>query len=145
NWSGEGCGKWGSAGTGDGLFGTISDVAVSEDGLIAVLDADKNDIQLFTDGGNMVKQLGSGPLGIAHASGIAWGHDGKLYVADTATNRVMRVQRTGEPDMTYEGGGSEHRSLEQPTDVAVSRDGDIYAVDLRGRVVHLTPDGAVAG
>jgi glucose/arabinose dehydrogenase len=137
--------RWGTAGVGDKSFNTISDVAVSDDGLLAVLDAENNDVQLFTGEGVTVGHLGADQLGMAHASGIAWGHDGKLYVADTATNRVMRVARSGQVERYYGAGDSEHRALEQPTDVAVDADGDVYAVDLRGRVVHFTAEGVVAG
>jgi DNA-binding beta-propeller fold protein YncE len=135
--------RWGQAGKGAGLFDTISDLAVSPDGMIAVLDAGNNDVQMFTAAGNEALYLGGDQLGIAHASGIAWGRDGKIYIADTATNRVLRVDRSGLVEATLGSGDGKHRAIEQPTDVAVTADGIVYAVDLRGRVVRFDTAGII--
>ncbi|MFL5732311.1 MAG: glycosyltransferase family 39 protein [Chloroflexia bacterium] len=143
NPAGTEVGRWGKQGSGDGKFGLLSDVAVSQDGIIAALDAQNNDIQLFTAAGNEALHISNSLVDIAHASGIAWGRDGKLYVADTATNRVLRLDRSGQIEKSFGAGNANHRSLEQPTDVAAAADGTVWALDLRGRVVRFTPDGGI--
>ena len=82
---------WGAPGAGDGLFKTITHVAVSGDGVIATLDTGNHEIQLFDERGAFIRRLPATQIGISEAMGIAWGPDGKIYVADTSGSRVVRL------------------------------------------------------
>ena len=135
---------WGVAGAeADGHFALISDLAVSQDGLLAVLDANNGDIQLLNAGGQLIAHLTSAQAGLSHASGITWAPDGSLWVADTGASRVVHLARDGSLLAAWRNAIGTLAPLEQPTDVAVTADGTLYAVDLRGRVVHFNADGQI--
>ncbi|HUS15074.1 MAG TPA: glycosyltransferase family 39 protein [Chloroflexia bacterium] len=134
---------WGAEGTGDTQFGAISDLAVRGDGVIAVLDAGNNDIQLFDASGTLITHARNDMVGIASSSGIAWGPEGRMYVADTAGGRILRVFPDGKPDVVFHDGDATHQPIDQPVDVAVTPDGVLYAVDLRDRIVRFNPAGQI--
>lgn len=131
---------WGQAGPGDGQFYIISDLAISPDGLLAVLDAGNGDIQTFSRDGRQLGHLKGTQIPLSQPSGIAWGPNGEMYVADTASNRVVRVSRSGQVEAVYGAQDSNYLPLDRPLDVAVTPKGTVYAVDTRGRVVRF--DGA---
>ena len=135
--------SWGAPGAGDGLFKTITDVAVSGDGVIATLDTGNHEIQLFDERGAFIRRLPAAQIGIAEAMGIAWGPDGKIYVADTSGSRVVRLAPDGAPEASLREAVAPLAPLEQPTDVAVTPDGTVYAVDLRKRVVRFNAEGRI--
>ncbi len=134
---------WGSPGDGDGQFANLSDIAVSGDGIIAALDAGHGDVQLFDGNGTLIAHLRHGQVGLSPASGIAWGPDGRLYIADTANGRVVRVNSNGAPEFSMNAGDAMHQALSQPVDVAVTASGTIYAADLAGRVVRFNAAGVI--
>ncbi|MGI8589271.1 MAG: glycosyltransferase family 39 protein [Chloroflexia bacterium] len=134
---------WGSAGSADGQFGTISDVAVRSDGTIAVLDSSNDDIQLFDSHGKEIAHWCRDMVQIGDSGGLTWGPDGKIYVADTARSRIVRLGTAGRPEASFRDGGAQHQALNQPIDVVVTADGTIYAVDLLGRVVRFSHQGLI--
>jgi adhesin/invasin len=69
---------------------------------------------------------------------IAFGPDGALYVADTESHRVRRVDAggivttvagTGERGVGGDGGRATEARLSSPSDVAVAADGTLYIAD----------------
>jgi DNA-binding beta-propeller fold protein YncE len=127
-----------------GHFNLLSDVAVSNDGVLAALDADNGDIQLFDTNGRLLLHLTNAQVDLSHASGLAWGPDGSIWVADTGTSRVVHLSRDGAVLAAWHEGSGTLAPLEQPTDVAVTLDGTVYAVDLRRRVVQFDATGRIA-
>ena len=134
---------WGRAGSGDGQFNLISDLAAAPDGTLAVLDADNGDIQLFTGDGDLVGHLPAATLGLAHSSGLAWAPDGTLWVADTGSSRVLHLDRSGTVLGAFRGGANGLAPLEQPVDVLVVPNGTVYVVDFHNRVARLNAAGLV--
>jgi len=135
---------WGVAGDdADGHFNQLTDLAVSPDGVLAALDGEAGDIQLFHADGQLVARLPAAQLGLRHSSGVAWGPDGSLWVADTGASRVVHLARDGTPLAAWREGSGALAPLEQPTDVAVTLDGTVYAVDLRGRIVRFNAAGQI--
>lgn len=113
---------------------TYSDVAVDKDGTIAALDQAVGDIQLFKVVGSQLIRGSRFHPGLHNPKGLAWGPDGKIYVADTGASRIVRVDRTGKIEVlaTQEDPlDGIHERLEQPLDVAVAPDGAIYVADVR--------------
>jgi 4-amino-4-deoxy-L-arabinose transferase-like glycosyltransferase/sugar lactone lactonase YvrE len=141
--SGKQVAAWGRPGDGEGQFATLSDIAVSGDGVIAALDAGHRDVQLFDGNGTLLAHLRNDQIGISPASGLAWGPDGKLYIADTGGGRVLRVSRSGQPEFSMSAGDATHQALSQPVDVAVTAGGIVYAADLIGRVVRFNAAGVI--
>jgi 4-amino-4-deoxy-L-arabinose transferase-like glycosyltransferase len=135
---------WGvEGGDADGHFNQLTDLVVNPEGVLAALDGENGNIQLFHADGQLVTRLPAARVGLRHASGIAWGPDGSLWVADTGNSRVVHLARDGTPLAAWREGNGTLAPLEQPTDVAVTLDGTVYAVDLRGRVVRFNAAGRI--
>ncbi|MDQ6695704.1 MAG: hypothetical protein M3014_15055, partial [Chloroflexota bacterium] len=123
-------------------FKVLSDVATDKAGNIACLDAENGDVRIFNSSGQQTSRIPHTLLNLAHSSGITYGPDGKIYIADTARGRVLRVAADGSRvEAEMHGGGEGMEPLDQPLDVAVTTDNNVYVVDLRGRVVHLNAQG----
>jgi hypothetical protein len=127
-----------------GHFNLLSDVAVSADGVLAALDGENSDIQLFDTNGRLLLRLTNAQVGLSHPSGLAWAPDGSIWVADTGASRVVHLARDGTVLMAWREGSGTLAPLEQPTDVAVTLDGTVYAVDLRRRIVQFDAAGRIA-
>ena len=109
------------------------DAALTADGGIAVLDADREAVVLFSRQGAWVHTVGGrrgiGDLRLNRPSGLAVGPDGKLWVADTKNNRLVVLDTAGKVYQTVgESGGSDGR-FRHPTDVAFDRVGRVYVAD----------------
>jgi len=73
-------------------FSQPSDIAVSKDGLIYVVDGVNNSIKVFNQGGKFVFSFGSqGTLNgqFQFPMGIDVGSSGKVYVADSGNHRIQ--------------------------------------------------------
>jgi DNA-binding beta-propeller fold protein YncE len=119
------------------------DVAVSDDGLIFVLDTNSGEILAYTPRARLVRTWrvgGNGSKSNGHASAIAWGPDGYLYVLDSASSRILRFTEEGrfvsEIVMPFEGLG---RKLGDEFVVSSSA---IFVMDGDGLTLHVsTLDG----
>ncbi|CAI4030869.1 SGL domain-containing protein [Nitrospira tepida] len=77
--------------------------------------------------------------GLAGPSGLAWGEDGTLYVADTFNGRIRAVDSVTGVIRTVAGDGGEYRyqgvpnewstSLSRPYGIAVDREGHLLITD----------------
>jgi DNA-binding beta-propeller fold protein YncE len=79
-------------------FSQPSDVAVSKDGHIYVVDGVNNIIKVFNQSGKFVFSFGSkGPLNgqFKFPLGIDIGNSGKVYVADSGNHRIQILGPTG--------------------------------------------------
>ncbi|MFL5807542.1 MAG: fibronectin type III domain-containing protein, partial [Roseiflexaceae bacterium] len=86
-------------------------------------------------------------------SGIAFGPDGSLYIADAINQRVRRVDLDGvittvagsdEAGFGGDGGPATAAKLNYPSDVAVGPDGSLYIADtLNHRIRRVAPDGII--
>jgi sugar lactone lactonase YvrE len=133
----------GDPGDGASGFDLLADVAVGKDGLIAALDAGSGDVTLWDASGTLQNRLTPDRTGLARSSGIAFGPDGSIYVADTGNSRVVRLSRSGQQLLSYYEANGDFEALEQPTDVAITPGGDVFAVDLRHRVVRFDANGRI--
>ena len=85
--------------------------------------------------------------------GLAIGHDGTLYIADSGNNRVRRVNLdgtittvagTGKNGFGGDGGWATEAPLSNPGGLAVSPDGSLYIADWGNRRVRrVDPDGTI--
>ncbi len=134
---------WGGAASGSDTFNDVSDLVQAADGKIVALDAENADIRIFDEDGKQVSEIPRGKMGLTHARGIAVGPDGKLYVADTAGNRVVRISTNGDIEQVFQQGSNFIKGLDQPLDLVVGPDGSVYVVDLLKRIVKFNPLGQV--
>jgi YD repeat-containing protein len=101
----------------------------------------------YGDGGSAIDAL------LRRPSGIAFGSDGSLYIADKSNQRVRRVDLdgiittvagNGEVGFGGDGGLATAASLNDPSDVAVGPDGSLYIADLGNhRIRRVAPDGVI--
>ncbi|HEU4335397.1 MAG TPA: hypothetical protein VFT32_12955 [Candidatus Eisenbacteria bacterium] len=84
--------------------------------------------------------------GLLHPSGVAYGPDGSLYVADTdhhavrridaATGVITTVAGIGAPGYAGDGGPAAAARLRAPRDVAVAENGDLYVADTGNHAIR---------
>lgn len=114
------------------------DVAVEDDGTIHLLDTDAAKMFNFSSRMRLLESWvpkADGPMPSVRPKAVANGSDGFLYVADPASNRILR----------FTGDGHFFAALNADTDgtsrklsdrIAVAR-GYIFAMDLDGRMLHV--------
>lgn len=133
----------GSTGTEPGKLNGPTDVAVDASDNILVLDSGNGRVQSFDRDGNFLSTFGTSGSGagqLLNAQGLFVDPDsGKIYVADTGNQRVLRFLANGTLDPSWGGDGSvgvtgaverDHTGFDQPTDVAVNPiTGEVYVAD----------------
>ncbi len=92
------------------------------------------------DNSKSVAQNISGPRGLTVSGDM-------VYICDTGNNRIIQCQRTGSAELTFVrtitgyDDGESRKSFKGPTDVAVSKQGNIFIADReRNRIVKLDKD-----
>lgn len=123
-----------------------ADVEIGPDGHVWVLDALDGQLRRIDPASGAVTLIGERDLGLYRPRGFALAPDGTILVADTGGSRIVRLTADGSLIATIgpEVGGPGR--LRQPTDVAVTANGDLYAVNGEGgAVLHLSPAGEYIG
>jgi sugar lactone lactonase YvrE len=119
----------------DGVtMGAAASVAFTSDGHLIVLNRGPQALMEFDSTGRFVRAFGDGLFTRTH--GLHVDHDDNLWVADVGSHIVVKLDRQGRTLLTLgtageagewnEAAGS--RKLNQPNDVAVDRDGNIFVV-----------------
>ena len=104
-------------------------IVAAPDNLFLVLDADSGRVGRY-DGQGHFLGLALAPEGPTATRGLGLGLDGRVYVAQTAASRVLRL----DPRATEgTGGGEQAATADQPT---------AALADARGNIVIYEPDGA---
>ena len=88
----------GGTGPGPGQFSNADDLAVDSAGNVYVADGSNNRVQVFTAGGQFVRQFGTGGEDAGEmntANGVAVDSAGNVYVADRGNSRVMQFNSAG--------------------------------------------------
>jgi sugar lactone lactonase YvrE len=121
---------------------------VSPDGTITTLAGTDRCCEALGDGGPAT----AAQLHIAY--GLAVDAAGNVYIADSNTNRVRKVDPngtistfagTGKSGFSGDGGPATSAQLYAPSDVAVDRQGNVYIVDRNNRRVRkVTPNGRIS-
>jgi DNA-binding beta-propeller fold protein YncE len=112
---------------------------------VLILDALDNTVGIFGGDANPVVRM-TGPTAVAvHRTGPGL-VDAVIYVVDSGSHSVHLITPRGELIDTWGGRGSAPGSLDQPEDVAVAPDGDVFIADTNNhRIVHRSADGEVLG
>ncbi|MFN0102711.1 MAG: hypothetical protein ACKV2U_11555 [Bryobacteraceae bacterium] len=127
-----------------------SAVAIDPNGDLFIADTANHRVRRVNRGGILTTYAGSGAPGLAYEGsaavfaqlneprGVAFDAAGNLYIADSANNRIRRVDPTGllttigEPDFV------------SPRGVAIAPDGGVYVADTgKHRICRITDAGVV--
>jgi len=108
-----------------------------------VLDSQRGAIERYSSSGQFKGELVHAPL-LVNARGMALDAHGRLYIASPMNNGIIVVSasdgRIGSKTITPLGTGP--GQFNQPSDVAVDVQGNIYVMDnLNGRIQELGPRG----
>jgi hypothetical protein len=114
-------------------------VALSPDGSVYIADTNNHRVRKIDHAGNIVTVAGTGTAGFAGdgasasaaqlnlPSGLAFDPDGRLYIADSANNRIRMVTVAGVIS-TVAGDGTPEELLD-PQGLAVDRSGAVFVAD----------------
>jgi DNA-binding beta-propeller fold protein YncE len=135
----------GTAGSGPGQLGYVSDVVQDEEGHYYVAEFGQNQrISKFDSQGRFLRCWGSEgtePGQFQRARALALGPDGNLYVADACNHRIQVFDRDGNL-IRHWGEGC----LKYPYDLAFNKAGVLYVVEYGNhRVQKFTAEGRSLG
>ncbi len=109
--------------------------------------AGTGDFEDYGDGGPALK------AGIRSPRGLAFGPDGALYVAETQSARIRKIDKagrittvvgTGEPGFSGDGGPATQAQVKNPFHLAFDDRGNLYFTDQDNhRVRKVDPDGLI--
>lgn len=148
-------GQWGSYGSGRGQFGAVDGLAVAPDGDVYVLDSTGDRVERFGAAGRLVGEWGGPGTALGRfdfgpgygpdkppGGGIAIG-GGRVYVADSANNRIESFALDGSDAALVAGPGSAPGEVSSPRGMAVSEGVLFVADEGNHRVQALSlPDGS---
>lgn len=121
------------------------DLVVDSQGNVYVLDPPTDSVVRFTAEGRFVTRFRE-TWRLFRPRGIGIDRADRLYIADTGGGRVMVVSTTGEVLASWGESGQGPGQFDQPTDVAVGPDGQVYVADtFNRRIQWLDADGAYVG
>ena len=153
----------GTAGLGDGGPATSAQlrptgVAIGPDGSLYVADSSNDRIRRVGPDGIITTVAGNGLRGFSGdggpatsaqlnnpSYGVAAGPDGSLYIADSANNRIRRVDPdgiittvagNGTASFSGDGGPATSATLAYPAGIAVGADGTLYVTDNSNRRIR---------
>ena len=138
-------------------------VASDGQGMLYVVDYDRNQVVAMTVGGFQMKRFGTGAAfsrdggfdigALNHPAGIAFGPNGKLYVAEQGGHRVRVIDPVANTITTYAGAGVAgyldgsrgNAKFNQPVAVAVDANNIVYVADYGNNMIRkIATDGTVS-
>lgn len=129
---------------GNGEEGYVTGVAIDKKEQAWFCKKGKDPIQVYTTEGKFVRSWGNGQFQSPHALKID--HEGNIWVADFGLHVVRKFTPLGALLLTlgtYGEKGEDDTHLNQPTDMAITRAGDVFVTDGYGnrRIVHYDKQG----
>ncbi|ETR66930.1 MAG: PKD domain containing protein, partial [Candidatus Magnetoglobus multicellularis str. Araruama] len=133
----------GSNGSGDGQFNVVNQIAFDSTGKLFATDYNNNRIQVFTKSGTFLYAFGSktlypyATLGyMSKPQGITIDRDDNVYVADYIRT-VQKFSNDGTPVLRIAQTSFQKGGLNDPIDVDVDDDGNIYVIENGGNRVSV--------
>jgi len=123
----------------------MSSVAIGPDGNVWTFNRGKIPVQVYTQDGRLVKAWGDSTL-FRNPHTIRFDSAGNLWIVDTLTQTVRRFSTDGKVLLTIgtpNVAGEDETHMDQPNDVAIAPNGDLYVSDGYGnnRVVVFDKNG----
>jgi sugar lactone lactonase YvrE len=139
--------SFGSAGSGDGQFNGVLEMAIGPNNRLYVVDHSGHRVQYFDLDGNFLGKFGSNGAGngnFKYPWGIAVSKDNKVYVADRDNHRIQVFDANGSYLSKFGSQGSFDGQFQSPNGVAVLSDGRIMVNDRgNGRLQTFDAQGNV--
>lgn len=118
-------------------------VALTQDGRVAVSDADNGRIVLAARPQTLLNSVAL-PAAVAAPGGVAVAPDGSYFVSDAQGDRIVQFDSTGHTLASFGKKGQAPGSFMQPLGLAFGPDGNLYVADsFNNRIEVLTPTGKV--
>jgi 4-amino-4-deoxy-L-arabinose transferase-like glycosyltransferase/streptogramin lyase len=134
-------------GPGEGEAAFAEPVAAAVDpktGDIVILDSKLSWLHRFDSAGKPLGRVGGPQMRFFQPRGFDIAPDGSIYLADTGGARVARLNARGEIEGQIGAKGTGSGQIQEPTDVAVDRQGNVFVADVANRkVIVFGPDGAM--
>ena len=129
----------------DPRFGTMSGVAVDDDGVIYGLNRDRGTVWMWDKSGRYLGDWGPGVTVFSHDMEYDR-HEGVIWVADRDAHLVKKYSLDGDLLMTighYEEPGDSVGHFNGPSDMVVAENGDIFVSDgyWNQRIMKFNKDG----
>lgn len=139
--SGEPMLRWHVGGDGVTELVRPSDIAAGPDGLVYVLDAGTGFVSKYDAWGRPQGRLLGPSAGVYEPKGLAVDDTGTVFVADTGTSRLLRVEPSGK--VTVIGRDLPGRDgLREPVGIRCDGSGFLYVADSgNGRIKRLDANG----
>jgi sugar lactone lactonase YvrE len=128
-----------------GEWGGMSSVALGPDGNVWTFNRGRIPVQVYTQDGRLVSYWGQGSL-FENPHTIRFDNSGNLWIVDTKMQTVRKFTSDGKVLMTVgtpNEAGEDETHMNQPNDVAIAPNGDIYVSDGYGnnRIVVFDHNG----
>jgi hypothetical protein len=132
----------------DFQWGAVSGITVDKNDHVYVFTRAHPPVRVYDANGKFLRAWGDKEIERAHH--IKIDHEGNVWLTDIDKHVVMKFTPDGKLLQTIGTPGKAGRDethLNQPTDVAVTQNGDVYVSDGYGnhRVVHFDRDGKYVG
>lgn len=135
--------QFGSRGTGDGQFESISRIDIASSGILYVADQSNSRIQVFSADGTFLRKWST----TGYPTGIAVDASENVYVVNSTTSYIYKFNSTGTLLATYGTAttGAADGKFSSPSDIAIDADGALYIADAGNhRVQIFNADGTFA-
>ena len=140
--------EWGSDGTGDGQFLSLSGIATDPAGNVYAVDEGNNRIQKFTFGGALITKWGTSGYGDGEFGfdfgprDVAIGSTGDVYVSDSGNDRIQQFTSSGEFIAKWGNEGVGDGQFNYPFGIAIDASANVYVVDWgNNRIQKFSSDG----
>lgn len=122
----------------------VTGIAVDAEENVWVYNRSKLPVQVYTCDGKYLRGWGADQVGLAHQMTI--GPEGSIWLSDIGIHTIRKFSPDGKILLTLGipgEFGEDERRLSQPTDVVVTKQGDIFVADGYGnnRIVHYSANG----
>ena len=137
--------SFGSAGSGDGQFNGVLEMAIGSNQRLYVVDHSGHRVQYFDLEGNFLGKFGgegSGNGKFKFPWGVAVGKDNKVYVADRDNHRIQVFDANGSFLRKFGTQGSFDGQFQSPHGLAIAPNGNLAVADAgNGRIQIFDKDG----
>lgn len=125
--------SFGETGRGKNEVEEPVDVALTGEGVVAVVDRSRETLVLFSEAGRWLRSFGGlrgdPDLGLNRPSAVAVDDQDRLWVVDAGNHRVLVVGLDGGVVHTVGSLGTAQGRFRHPSDVTFDRDGRVYVAD----------------